>query len=140
MQVNPCEIYSSREHAFLVTKKLSAQKNDNILMYLSILSFVTKFSKRLMLASCLEIWVVTLIVRLDVALLMRQIFANSSGITPDGSSACEALKKAADASSNNSLSSISSKGVVLLKHFGDSNISQSCMFAFVLHTATANFV
>ena len=92
-----------------------------------------------MLASCLESWVVTFTVRFSVALLMCQTFANRSVVTLYGFSAYEALKKAAVTSSNNSQSPISSKGVVLLKIVGDSNISQSCGLVFVLPTAAANF-
>ena len=72
-----------------------------------------------MLASLMESWVVTLSVRLAVVLSMRERFSNSSGVTPDGFSACEATKKYAVTSSNNSQSSISLKDVVLLKCFGD---------------------
>ena len=60
-----------------------------------------------MLVSCLEILEFTFKVRLTVALSMRQTFSNSSGVTLDGFSACEALTKAALKSSNDSQSSIS---------------------------------
>ena len=76
---------------------------------------------------------------LAIELLMRQTFANISGVTPDGFSACEALRKAAFTSSNNSQSSISSKGFVLLRIVGDLNISQYRGLAFVLPTAAENF-
>ena len=85
-----------------------------------------------MLSSCLESWVVTLTVRLAVALSMRQTFANRSGVTPDGFLTCEGLKKAAQYS-------ISSKGVVIFKIIGELKISQSCRLTFVLPTAPENF-
>ena len=83
---------------------------------------------------------VTLTVLLAVALLMWQTFDKISGVTSDGFSACEALKKSAVTSSNNSQYSIFSKGVVLLKIIGDSNLSQSCVLVFVLPTYAENFV
>ena len=83
---------------------------------------------------------VTLTVLLAVALLMWQTFDKISGVTSDVFSACEALKKSAVTSSNSSQYSIFSKGVVLLKFFGDSNISQSCVLVFVLPTYAENFV
>ena len=53
MQVNPRELYALRKPAFLVTKKKSVKKNDNILLYLSILEFAPKFQEWLVLASCM---------------------------------------------------------------------------------------
>ena len=94
-------------------------------MYLRIILSVPKSRESLVLSS----------VSLDIALLMRQTFANISGVTTDGFSAWEALTKTAVTSSNNSQSSISSKGVIILKYFGDSNISQSCGSKFVPPTA-----
>ena len=76
---------------------------------------------------------------LAVALSMYQTFTKISCVIQDGISACEALKKSAVTSSNNSQYSIFSKGVVLLKIIGDSNISQSCVLVFLLPTYAENF-
>ena len=49
IQVNPQELDALQKPAFLVTKKISVLNNGDILLYLSILSFVPEFWERLVI-------------------------------------------------------------------------------------------
>ena len=139
MQVNPWELDALCQYYFLAIKKQSVLKNDDILLFLRIISFVPNFMEK----SGVSILSGNLDVHFDITFgcciidasdLCQQFRCNSGRIFWK-----RTLTKASVTSSNNSQSSISSKSFVLLKIFRYSNISHSCGLAFVLPTAAANF-